>query len=289
MAGKKIGNEAIVIGAGMAGLAAAGALADYFERVIMLERDCLQDQAMPRPGTPQSRHLHGLLSGGQRALTDLFPHFERDLVNAGAVPLRVLGEIRAEIPGLGPVPSRDFGWFFYSASRPLIELITRRQAKRLTNLTVRSGYRVHEIIATADGSTVTGVRCESSDGRQEILAADFVGDACGHGLAIPGDHGNTAHSALLKLCQRLAGFCSRLVLQAHPADAGGVALLLGHVEMMNDHCPSWVVDSVRRKFSVGASKYQRLRKMVFMSIFCGGDALALAIEPILSSAARRGR
>jgi cation diffusion facilitator CzcD-associated flavoprotein CzcO len=50
MEGRKIGKQA-VIGAGMAGLAAAGAVADYFDRVIELDRD----QTVPRPGTPQCR------------------------------------------------------------------------------------------------------------------------------------------------------------------------------------------------------------------------------------------
>jgi 2-polyprenyl-6-methoxyphenol hydroxylase-like FAD-dependent oxidoreductase len=60
-------------------------------------------------------------------------------------------------------------------------LVTRRQAERLPNLTVRSGRRVLEITATPDGAMVTGVRCESADGRQEILAADLVVDASGCG------------------------------------------------------------------------------------------------------------
>ena len=181
MAGKQIGKKAIVIGAGIAGLSAAGALADHFERVIVLERDCLPGQAVPRSGTPQSRHLHGLLPGGQRALSDLFPHFDRDLADSGAVPLRMLDELRVEIPGLGPFPQRNFGWLFYGASRPLIELIARRQVERLSNLTVRSGCRIRELTATPDRSTVTGVKCEAADGRQEILAADFVVDASGRG------------------------------------------------------------------------------------------------------------
>jgi 2-polyprenyl-6-methoxyphenol hydroxylase-like FAD-dependent oxidoreductase len=114
-------------------------------------------------------------------LTDLFPHFERDLVNAGSVPLRMPGEIRAEIPDLGPFPWRDFGWFIYSASRPLIEFITRRQAEKLPNLTVRSECRALEITATPDGVMVTGVRTETRGGRQEIVAADLVVDASGRG------------------------------------------------------------------------------------------------------------
>jgi 2-polyprenyl-6-methoxyphenol hydroxylase-like FAD-dependent oxidoreductase len=181
MVGKTIGKQAVVIGAGMAGLAAAGALADHFERVIVLERDRLPDQAEPRTGTPQSRHLHVLLPGGHRTLSDLFPHFERDLVDAGAVTLRMPRELRVEIPGLGPFPPRDFGWLFYCASRPLIELITRRQAERLTNVTMRAGCRALEITVTSDGTMVTGVSYESADGWQETLAADLVVDASGRG------------------------------------------------------------------------------------------------------------
>ena len=50
-------------------LASARALADYFEQVVVLERDTLPLDASHRTGTPQARHTHGLLSGGKRALT----------------------------------------------------------------------------------------------------------------------------------------------------------------------------------------------------------------------------
>ena len=56
-----LGRQALVIGAGMSGLAAAGALANHFGQVIVLERDWLADAPAHRPGTPQSRQLHGLL------------------------------------------------------------------------------------------------------------------------------------------------------------------------------------------------------------------------------------
>ena len=68
-----LGRQALVIGAGMSGLAAAGALAEHFEQVIVLERDLLADTPAHRPGTPQSRQLHGLLSGGLDALCQTFP------------------------------------------------------------------------------------------------------------------------------------------------------------------------------------------------------------------------
>jgi len=76
MASTLIGTQAVVIGAGMGGLAAAGALADHFEQVVVLERDTLPSEPAHRAGTPQARHVHGLLPGGQRALGELFPGFD---------------------------------------------------------------------------------------------------------------------------------------------------------------------------------------------------------------------
>ena len=84
-----VGKQAVVVGAGMAGFPAARALADHFEDVVVLERDALSFDPSHRAGTPQARHTHGLLRGGQHALGDLFPGFEQDLADRGAVSLRV--------------------------------------------------------------------------------------------------------------------------------------------------------------------------------------------------------
>jgi len=65
MASTLVGKKAVVIGAGMGGLTAAGALADFFDQVIVLERDTLPSEPVHRAGTPQGRHVHGLLLSGQ--------------------------------------------------------------------------------------------------------------------------------------------------------------------------------------------------------------------------------
>jgi len=105
----KLGGRAVVIGAGMGGLAAAGALAKYFERVDILERDRLTASVGSRSGTPQDRHPHGLLAGGLRALDQIFPGFKRDLAAAGAVPVAVAQDMQFERPDVGVLPKRDFG------------------------------------------------------------------------------------------------------------------------------------------------------------------------------------
>ena len=100
-----IGKQAVVVGAGIGGLTAARVLADYFERVVVLERDALPESAEPRAGIPQGRHVHALLAGGQHALEELFPGFEHDLVQTGAVPLRVGRDVRMECLATTPFPS----------------------------------------------------------------------------------------------------------------------------------------------------------------------------------------
>jgi 2-polyprenyl-6-methoxyphenol hydroxylase-like FAD-dependent oxidoreductase len=176
-----IGKHAIVIGAGMGGLAAAAAVAGHFERVTVVERDLLPLEASPRPGTPQDNHLHGLFLGGLRALGELFPGFADDLARAGAVPIRLNLDFREEFPGFDPFfPQRDLGWVFYAMSRPLLELVVRRNLRKRPNIAMRDGCRALHIVASKDGSA-TGVRLETKDRTDETLAADLVIDASRRG------------------------------------------------------------------------------------------------------------
>jgi hypothetical protein len=66
---------------------------------VTVENDASATAAAPRPGTPQSRHAHVLLAGGQQALTSLFPGFEQDLAQAGTVHLRMASDLRVERHG----------------------------------------------------------------------------------------------------------------------------------------------------------------------------------------------
>jgi thioredoxin reductase len=48
-----LGKRAVIVGAGLGGLSAAGVLSDYFDEVRILDRDELRDGAIPRTGVPQ--------------------------------------------------------------------------------------------------------------------------------------------------------------------------------------------------------------------------------------------
>ena len=177
----KLGRRALVIGAGIGGLSAAGALAEYFDGVEIIERDDLPASAGSRSGTPQDRHPHGLLAGGLRALDRIFPGFKRDLATAGAVPVTFARDVQFERPDVGVLPKRDFGISVLCATRPLIEAVLRRRAEAVANITLRPASRVIGIVPAAGGAGVRGVQFVNGSGRFETLDADLVVDASGRG------------------------------------------------------------------------------------------------------------
>src|SRR6516164_4852050 len=176
-----LGERAVVVGAGIGGLSAAGALVQHFERVDVLERDRLATSVAPRSGTPQDRHPHGLLAGGLRALDQIFPGYKRDLAAAGAVPVSFARDVQFEHPDVGVLPKRDFGIPVLCATRPLIELVLRRRAETLANIALRPASRVIGIAPSAGGAGMRGAQFVNGSGRWETLDADLVVDASGRG------------------------------------------------------------------------------------------------------------
>jgi 2-polyprenyl-6-methoxyphenol hydroxylase-like FAD-dependent oxidoreductase len=177
----KLGRRAVVVGAGIGGLAAAGAVAPYFEQVDILERDRLAATGGSRPGTPQDRHPHGLLAGGLRALDQIFPGYKSDLAAAGAVPVTFARDVQFERPDVGVLPKRDFGISLLCATRPLIELMLRRRAEAIANITLRPASRVIGNVPATGGAGVRGVQFVDGSGRFDTLDADLVVDASGRG------------------------------------------------------------------------------------------------------------
>ena len=154
-----IGVQAVVIGAGIAGIAAARVLADWFETVVLLERDFLPDAPTYRTGTPQARHPHVLLLGGQRALEELFPALDSDFMAADSVPLQVNRDLREELPDGRPIPQRDFGLTCFALTRPRLEYVLRQRLAQQPNIIIQDGTRVVDVLAEPNGRRIKGVRC----------------------------------------------------------------------------------------------------------------------------------
>jgi 2-polyprenyl-6-methoxyphenol hydroxylase-like FAD-dependent oxidoreductase len=178
--GTHLGDRAIVVGGGMAGLFSARVLSDHFDEVIVLDRDDEPTTAEPRGTVPQGHHFHVLLPGGLDAMTEWFPGFVDDLVDTGSVEMRLGRDFYAYTPQgrsysiQTHVPDPvDGGAMTYVQTRPQLELNVRRRVASVPNVSLQYRALVADPV-TADGRVV-GVRLSGGD----AITADLVVDASG--------------------------------------------------------------------------------------------------------------
>jgi 2-polyprenyl-6-methoxyphenol hydroxylase-like FAD-dependent oxidoreductase len=176
-------HHAIVIGGSMAGLLAARVLSEHFERVTILERDHLIDDAQPRKGVPQGRHVHRLMAGGAAILGAYFPDLFAALAQDGAVPVGT-ADIRRYQLGVrvAAVPSHVKTLW---QSRPFLEQHVRAALSERLNVRLLDGCAVTRL--RMNDKRITGVVLQHRNGqqREDELAANLVVDASGRGSHAP--------------------------------------------------------------------------------------------------------
>ena len=165
-------GTAVVVGASIAGLAAARVLSDHFGSVIVLERDELPNVDAPRRGVPQGAHSHILVAAGLREFERLLPGFQADLICAGGTVIDIGAELYMSRYNRA-WPSVPSDVEFVTLSRPMLEFILRERVAKLPAVVIREGIGVAALTGSSDA--VTGVLLDNG----ERLAADLVVDCTG--------------------------------------------------------------------------------------------------------------
>ncbi len=184
------GGHAVVFGASMGGLLAARVLADFYDRVTVVERDILPVDPVNRRGVPQGRLIHAALARCTQILDELFPGFVDELKAAGVgswddgdlskLWLSVAGHQSLRYGRAHNPPPVLF------PSRPILEWTVRRRVKAITNVTFLEAHDVVGLTATPDRDRVTGARVvDRARGGATTLKADLVVDATGRGSRTP--------------------------------------------------------------------------------------------------------
>ncbi|MFH9728228.1 FAD-dependent oxidoreductase [Streptomyces sp. NPDC017254] len=171
----RLGESAVVVGAGMAGLCAARVLSDHFGQVTVVDRDVLPEQARSRPHVPQDRHPHLLLHAGSRLLEGWFPGILDELYAAGATEFDMCGDFYRHQCG-GPLIRPASGMVGPVMSRPLLEATVRGHVAALPDVAFRDGSPAKGVVTGDGGARIVGVRL--SDG--SALDCDLLVDATGH-------------------------------------------------------------------------------------------------------------
>lgn len=172
-------NRAIVMGASIAGLAAARVLSDHYREVILVEQDRFENAVEHRRGVPQSRHAHGLLASGQNALERLFPGLVEEVLSLGAVNCCMTREAHWCFEG-GEHVRFESDLKGVLVSRPLIEGMVRERARAISSIHLHDGCQVEGLTATSGNNRVTGINIHGS-----TLSANLVIDATGRGSRSP--------------------------------------------------------------------------------------------------------
>lgn len=180
-------RRAVVLGASMAGLTSAKALAHHFDEVVVLERDELPGAPAHRKGVPQGRHAHGLLCGGRLALDRLFPGFSERAIRDGAEAGDFSRSVMLHAGG-GYHRRFDSGLASLLLSRCLIESTVRDLVRSEPNVRLLAPARAIGPRWSADGRSVDGVEFAfvAAPERVESIGASLVVDATGRASRLPG-------------------------------------------------------------------------------------------------------
>lgn len=229
----------VVVGASLAGLFAAAAVARAGHTVTVIERDELTDATLERPGVPQGQQPHVFLLRGLLAAESLIPGLRGELESAGSVPfdtatLAWLGE-------QGWAPYQHSAFEVQSLTRPLFEQVVRHRVFAIPGIELLTGFRATGI--RPDGA---GWLVEMDDAQP--LGADLVVDASGRasrmpqwlaalGISVPPVDlvdARMGYASRMYTAAPAMGRLSGIVLQATPSSPVG-----GLVVPVEDEC--WLV------------------------------------------------
>src|SRR5215207_1167955 len=174
----------VVAGGGVAGLAAALAVARGGRSAVVLERDAVAPQddpdgafAVQRGGIPHFFQPHTFLPRGRRILKGLAPDLLNDLMEAGADPQDLTEKLS------GPREPGDEDLVYLWVRRPLIEWALRRAAAAEPGVELRAGDKVSALLTEGPGDTrAVGVGLAGG----EAVTGDVVVDALGRYRCPPG-------------------------------------------------------------------------------------------------------
>jgi 2-polyprenyl-6-methoxyphenol hydroxylase-like FAD-dependent oxidoreductase len=173
----------VVAGGGIAGLAAALAVARAGHEAVVIERDPVEPNGSvanafdsERRGIPHYFQPHAFLPRGRRLLLDWAPDVIDALMDAGADPQDLALKLNVR-------EAEDEDLVYLWVRRPVIEWALRRAAAAEPGVEVRSGARVEGLV-TSNGEKPRAVGVAVNDG--DPVRGDVVIDALGRYRTPPG-------------------------------------------------------------------------------------------------------
>lgn len=171
-------ERAVIIGGGIGGLLTAKVISNYYEEVLIVDRDDFPEKPENRSGIPQGFQPHRLTPRGKMIIERLLPGLNEELLEQGAA-LTQNRVYRFTNPyGILSMPNSERDLM---CSRALLEWGIRQRIKEITNIQFLSKHIVIGLQTSPDQMTVTGIHVkERGQSRlQKVINADMVIDTSG--------------------------------------------------------------------------------------------------------------
>ncbi len=171
-----LGDCVIVIGGSIAGLLSARVLADYFEQVIIIDRDKFPETPQARRGVPQSVQPHVLFTKGYRILGEFFPGIEEKLNHNGALTIDWAREFKHFLEGQWAIESKQPSDIVsVTCSRYVLEWTIRQELLKLPGINILEKTKVVGLVYDTEADRIKGVKLHN----RKQIQANLVVDASG--------------------------------------------------------------------------------------------------------------
>ncbi len=186
----------IIVGAGIAGLGSAMALAREGRKITILDRDPPPSmdvetafEAWERKGVTQLRHSHVFLGCLVSLIRRRHPRLHEMLVGAGAREIGFEDSLPPQLRDRYAPDSGDREMAFLFSRRTTLEHVMRAYVESLPGVTFETGVRVKTLATRArDGAIeVIGVNAETDTSPPAQRQADLVLDCCGRNSLLTDD------------------------------------------------------------------------------------------------------
>lgn len=174
---------AVIVGASIAGLLAGRVLADYFDKVVLIDKEDLDEGTVPRKAVPQGNHIHAILTPTFQILKRFLPDLIDDLIDGGAHLYDGGKDWRFRIHG-NFLAIGETGQTLIGSTRPFFEEHLRRAVTSITNVEIRTGHSFLNWVTANGNRRVEGISVRTGTGEVE-LRADLVIDARGRASNLP--------------------------------------------------------------------------------------------------------
>lgn len=151
-------------------------LSEFFDEVIVIEKDKDHKDASARNGIPQGKQGHVLLKSGEEILEELFPGLIKELSQKGATLSDFAGDLSWSHHGRHKVRF-DSKVFISQQSRPLLELSIQKRLETMPNIVFHYSCKVQNLLYR--NNEVDRVVTKEQNGNVTEIPADLIIDASG--------------------------------------------------------------------------------------------------------------